>query len=202
MRQIVAPISKPMQWAAKSRPSTRALGWTEIDAIVVQAEGHLEAELIEIDENLVRSELSVAQRAHYSKRRKEIWEALHPEPSPDYSLESYDADDELEVAQLEPPQVFSHGGARPQTKGFAAATAEVTGESKAQINRNVARAEAIGEGQKVLLAHLGQGWNAGASFGSFSAPIGSCFDRPKTEAVFIVENYLFGRGADTKLDVF
>lgn len=29
-------------------------------------------------------------------------------------------------------------------KGFAAATAEVTGESKAQINRNVARAEAIG----------------------------------------------------------
>ena len=125
--------------------AARALGWTEIDAIVVQAEGHLEAELIEIDENLCRSELSVAQRAHYSKRRKEIWEALHPEPSPDYSLESYDADDETEVAQLEPPQFAGQlGGARPQTKGFAASTAEVTGESKAQINRNVARAEAIG----------------------------------------------------------
>lgn len=127
--------------------AARALGWKEIDAIVVQAEGHLEAELIEIDENLCRSELSVAQRAHYSKRRKEIWEALHPEPSVDYGREDGGdgGDGDLEVAQLEPPQVFSHGGARPQTKGFAASTAEVTGESKAQINRNVARAEAIGD---------------------------------------------------------
>lgn len=125
--------------------AARALGWTEIDAIVVQAEGHLEAELIEIDENLVRSELSVAQRAHYSKRRKEIWEALHPEPSPDYSLESYDAEDETEVGKLFPPQFAGQlGGARPQTKGFAAATAEVTGESKRAINLNLARAEAIG----------------------------------------------------------
>ena len=126
--------------------AARALGWTEIDAIVVQAEGHLEAELIEIDENLVRSELSVAQRAHYSKRRKEIWEALHPEPSPDYSLESYDAEDETEVGKVCPPQFAGQlGGARPQTKGFAAATAEVTGESKRAINLNVARAEAIGD---------------------------------------------------------
>lgn len=87
-----------------------------------------------------------AQHDPYTARRKEIWEALHPEPSPDYSLESYDGKGELEVAQVAPPQVFSHGGARPQTKGFAAATAEVTGESKAQINLNVARAEAIGDG--------------------------------------------------------
>lgn len=87
-----------------------------------------------------------AQRIHYTSRRAEIRQALNPEPSRDYSLESYGADDELEVAQVAPPQVFSHGGARPQTKGFAAATAEVTGESKAQINLNVARAEAIGDG--------------------------------------------------------
>ena len=58
--------------------AARALGWTEIDAIVVQAEGHLEAELIEIDENLCRSELSVAQRAYYTARRAEIREALTP----------------------------------------------------------------------------------------------------------------------------
>lgn len=125
--------------------AARALGWTEIDAIVVQAEGHLEAELIEIDENLVRSELSVAQRAHYTARRKEVWEALHPEPSRDYSLESYDAEDETEVGKVCPPQFAGQlGGARPQTKGFAAATAEVTGESKRAINLNLARAEAIG----------------------------------------------------------
>ena len=121
--------------------AARALGWTEIDAIVVQAEGHLEAELIEIDENLCRSELSVAQRAHYSKRRKEIWEALHPEPSVDYGRE-----DETEVRQVFAPQFAGQlGGARPQTKGFAASTSEVTGENVRQIQRNVARAEAIGD---------------------------------------------------------
>lgn len=120
----------------------------------------------------------------------------------DYGREE-EREDETEVGKLFPPQFAGQlGGARPQTKGFAAATAEVTGESKRAINLNLARAEAIGEGQKVLLAHLGQGWNASASIGSFSAPIGSCFDRPKTEAVFIGENYLFVRGADTKLDVF
>lgn len=32
----------------------------------------------------------------------------------------------------------------------------------------------------------------------FQPPVGCCFDWPKTEAVFIGENYLFVRGADTK----
>ena len=119
--------------------AARALGWTEIDAIVVQAEGHLEAELIEIDENLCRSELSVAQRAHYSKRRKEIWEALHPEPSVDYGRE--DGGENEQPRQIVAP-VAKHGHVQP--KGFAASTAEVTGENVRQIQRNVARAEAIG----------------------------------------------------------
>lgn len=52
---------------------------------------------------------------------------------------------ELEVAQLAPPQVASHGGARPQTKSFAAETAAITGESKSQVNRHVAHAEALGD---------------------------------------------------------
>ena len=120
--------------------AARALGWTEIDAIVVKAEGHLEAELIEIDENLVRSELSVAQRAHYSKRRKEIWEALHPEPSADYGRE--DGGENEQPRQIVAP-VAKHGHVQP--KGFAASTAEVTGENVRQIQRNVARAEAIGD---------------------------------------------------------
>ena len=140
------------------------------------------------------------QRAHYTARRKEVWEALHPEPSPDYSLESYVAEDETEVGKVCPPQFAGQlGGARPQTKGFAAATAEVTGESKRAINLNLARAEAIGPDilklsgtsldkgveldalaklpgqyrdgdEKVLLRGAEARGNAGASIGSFSPP--------------------------------
>jgi len=41
----------------------------------------------------------------------------------------------LEVAQAAPPQVSTHGGAHPQTQGFAAATAAATGQSKATTPR-------------------------------------------------------------------
>ena len=114
----------------------RALGWDEIDAIVVQAPGALQAELIEIDENLCRSELTASQRSSFTKRRKEIWEALYPAEK---------AMAKLEVGQAAPPQEFSHGGARPQEKAFAASTAAITGEDKRTINRHIARAEAIGD---------------------------------------------------------
>lgn len=58
-----------------------------------------------------RSELSVAQRAHYSKRRKEIWEALHPEPSVDYGREDGEGEEEIQVAQVAPPEFgYKKGG--------------------------------------------------------------------------------------------
>jgi|GEM_PF-6439735 len=106
------------------------LNWREIPAHVLSADTDIKnIELIEIDENLCRSELTPAQRASHIKRRKEIWEALHPAE---------------QVAQLEPPvEVKKHG--RPQEKGFASETAEVSGESKASVNRHVARAEALGD---------------------------------------------------------
>lgn len=108
----------------------RALGWQEIDAVVVDAPEHLSAELIEIDENLVRSELTASQRSHYTKRRKQIWEALNPGG--------------IQVAQVDPPEI---GYKKPpaQEQGFAAATAAVTGESKPTINRHIARADALGD---------------------------------------------------------
>ena len=56
----------------------RALGWTEIDALVIDDTSYLQSELMEIDENLCRAELTASQRTGYTKRRKQIWEALHP----------------------------------------------------------------------------------------------------------------------------
>lgn len=53
------------------------------------------------------------------------------------------------MAQLEPPisDVDSLGRVKSpqQTQGFAAATAEATGQSKATTNRAIARAEALGD---------------------------------------------------------
>ena len=135
----------------------RALGWTEIDAIVIEAGEHLQAELIEIDENLCRSELTNSQRAKAVKRRKEIWEALHPVRqrfdsvfdalgTVEGPMTDAEERDETEVGQVVPPQFAGQlGGARPQTKSFAADTAALTGEDKRTINRHLARAEALGD---------------------------------------------------------
>jgi ParB family chromosome partitioning protein len=46
---------------------------------VVVDDDDLRAELVMIDENLVRSELVGAERAKQTARRKEIYETLHPE---------------------------------------------------------------------------------------------------------------------------
>lgn len=111
----------------------RALGWDEIDAVVVDIAEHLGAELIEIDENLCRSELTSAQRSKAVKRRREIWEALHPVAK-------------VQVAQVAPPEsATGYKQPPPQEKAFAAETAAVTGESKSQINRHLARAEVLGD---------------------------------------------------------
>ena len=56
----------------------RALGWKTIPARVVNLDA-LHAELAEIDENLIRNELTMLERAEWQTRRKEIYEALHPE---------------------------------------------------------------------------------------------------------------------------
>ena len=101
--------------------AARALGWGEIDAFVVDGEGSLEAELIEIDENLCRAELSPAQRAAAISRRKEVWEALHPELS---------------------DKLSGKGPGRPVS--FAGDTQDKTGENERDTRRHLSRAAALG----------------------------------------------------------
>ena len=109
----------------------RALGWTGIDAIVDTAE-HLQAELMEIDENLCRAELTASQRAQAIKRRKQIWGALHPE--------------EIQVEKVFPPEsATGYKQPPPQEKGFAASTAAAAGMTKQAINQHLARADALGD---------------------------------------------------------
>lgn len=58
----------------------RSLGWTEIPAIVDDNPGEesLRWQLAEIDENLIRNELTVLERGEELSRRKVVYEKLHP----------------------------------------------------------------------------------------------------------------------------
>jgi hypothetical protein len=87
----------------------------------------IDLQLWEIDENLMRAELSTTEHADHLARRKELWGKR-----------------EIQVAQADPPEKSVRYKSPPkQEKGFAADTAEKTGMSKATINRALSRAEAI-----------------------------------------------------------
>ena len=58
--------------------AAKLLGWTEIECTVSDVEG-TQAELAEIDENFVRAGLSHRELGDLLLRRKELYEALHPE---------------------------------------------------------------------------------------------------------------------------
>ncbi len=58
--------------------AAKLLDWTEIECTVSSLEG-LQAELAEIDENVVRKGLSAVEFGELLLRRKEIYETLHPE---------------------------------------------------------------------------------------------------------------------------
>ena len=108
----------------------RRLGRDGIEATVMASTSHIETELIEIDENLCRAELTPAQRGVAINRRKQIWEALHPETG----------------GTACPTSLPDGRKAGPQhLQQFAAETASVSGESKRGINRHLARADALGD---------------------------------------------------------
>jgi hypothetical protein len=81
------------------------------------------AKLIEIDENLLRAELTTEEKREHLLKRKEIWERRQAEIQVGH-------DDPPEIGYKKPP---------PQKKNFAADTAEKTGMSKRKINRLIAK---------------------------------------------------------------
>lgn len=108
----------------------RVLNWTEIPCVVTDANG-LKAELLTIDENLARRELSDAERSWQTARRKEIYEALHPETK-------------RHVAG-------AHGSNRKQgnasanlAPAFTTSTSRTTGRSERTIQREAERGEKLG----------------------------------------------------------
>lgn len=56
----------------------QSLGWAEIPAVVLSV-SEVDAAMAELDENMFRANLTVLERAECLKRRKELYEAKHPE---------------------------------------------------------------------------------------------------------------------------
>ncbi len=103
------------------------LGWDEINVILTEDMTEIDRQLWEIDENLMRAELSPTERGEHLARRAEIWNAI-PEVG-GATCATHDASGRKKTPQ--------------QERGFAAETAAATGLSKATINRDLARTEGI-----------------------------------------------------------
>jgi ParB/RepB/Spo0J family partition protein len=103
-----------------------SLGWDSIDAVVEDFDD-LDAELVMIDENLCRAELSAADRAQYTARRKAIYLEKHPETAHGANLEG------AGVAK----------SATPETPRFTADTAKKTGQSERVVQLHAERGEKV-----------------------------------------------------------
>jgi ParB-like chromosome segregation protein Spo0J len=96
--------------------AAKSLGWEVIPCFFVELDGE-HRDLWELDENLIRAELTPAEVAQHLARRKVIWKAMGGRTS------------------------LTLGG--EQQIGFARDTAETTGMSKRTVNEAVARGERI-----------------------------------------------------------
>ena len=105
--------------------AAKRLGWTEIKCTVSNLEG-LQAELAEIDENFVRKDLSDDEFRELLLRRKEIYEALHPETKHGMRNGQTSKDRNLRFLEAKP---------------FAVDTAEKIGVSRATVERQIQTAK-------------------------------------------------------------
>lgn len=105
------------------------LKWENVPCVVKDTTDLL-AELMMIDENLCRSDLTPAQEAYQTARRKEIYEALHPEAKNGSNQHN-------RVGKICQPS-------------FADDQAGKTGEAPRTIRLNAARGEALGETLKAV----------------------------------------------------
>ena len=100
------------------------LGWDWIDCIFADGMTDIDRQLWEIDENLMRAELSPTEMAEHLAKRTELWEAR-------------------QSAQVAPIESKRADGRGHRSEGFASETAAATGINKSTVNRALSRANAI-----------------------------------------------------------
>lgn len=127
----------------------RSLGMTHIVAVVAESLNKLHAEMAMIDENLMRCELTVLERAEQSRRRKEIYEALNPEAPRKAGRPKHNSE---MISELSEGPSVKHGGAPDRgektmaeaaTVSFAEDQAKKTGVSSRTVRHEVQIAEKL-----------------------------------------------------------
>lgn len=115
--------------------AAKLLGWTEIECTVSDADG-LQAELAEIDENFVRAGLSHRELGDLLLRRKELYEAIHPE---------------TRQGQRNGQTVKNANSSLLETKSFSQDTADKLGVSKRTVEQLVQTARDLTpEAKKII----------------------------------------------------
>jgi uncharacterized ParB-like nuclease family protein len=108
--------------------AVRQCGHDRIRAVILDGLDADQALLAEIDENLVRADLSPAERALHVGRRKEIYEKLHPETKPGKAPGKAGGGKKAKSAKF---------------ASFAEVTAKATKQSKRKVQLDAARAKTV-----------------------------------------------------------
>jgi ParB family chromosome partitioning protein len=127
--------------------AVKLLGWTEIECVVSEADG-LQAELAEIDENFVRAGLSHRELGDLLLRRKELYEALHPETRQGQRNGQTAKNDSLTLLAAKP---------------FSEDTADKLGVSKRTVERHVQTAANLTPEAKKTIRDAGDKITKGAA---------------------------------------
>ena len=127
--------------------AVKLLGWTEIECVVSEADG-LQAELAEIDENFVRAGLSHRELGDLLLRRKELYEAIHPETRQGQRNGQTAKNDNLTVLAAKP---------------FSEDTADKLGISKRTVERLVQTAANLTPEAKKTIRDAGDKITKGAA---------------------------------------
>jgi ParB family chromosome partitioning protein len=111
------------------------LGWKEIEVNVVDYDSEILSELAEIDENLIRNELTQFDKSIQTSRRKEIYEILHPQ-----TKHGGDRKSSPKVEDL----------IKNKTESFVEQTAKATNQSRQNVERNSRRGKVLKPLQELI----------------------------------------------------
>ena len=121
--------------------AVKSLGWETVECTVRSLEG-LRAEMAEIDENIVRNDLSAVEYGEILLRRKEIYETLYPETKATYNGGGFKGN---QYQKVETEKIS------PAIKSFVRSTAEKAGISPRRVEMEIRTAKQLAPEAKEIL---------------------------------------------------